>query len=60
MFVTVFLKDFFVDLLDFYVGRKKKLNLVISPPDKTKSIYVTVLSSQGSITYFDALLLAEI
>ena len=60
MFVTVFLKDFFVDLLDFYAGRKKKLNLVISPPDKTKSIYVTVLSSQGSITYFDALLLAEI
>ena len=57
MFLTVFLSDFFFDFLDFYVGWKKSLSVVISPPDKTKSIYVTVLSSRGSITYFVALLL---
>ena len=34
--------------------------MVISPPDKTKSMYVTVLSSGGRISYFVALLLDEI
>ena len=37
-----------------------KKHLVISPADKTKSIYVTVLSSSESLTYFEALLLVEI
>ena len=36
---------------------EKKLSVVISPPDKSKSIYVAVLSSRGSITYCVALLL---
>ena len=39
---------------------KKPLNLVISPPDKTKSIYIVVLSFRENITYFVSLLLDEI
>ena len=59
---SVFSSIFFYDFLDFYVGRnKKKINLLISKPDKTKSIhFMLVLSSRGSITYFVALLVDEI
>ena len=49
----------FYDFLDFYVGWKKIIILVILPPDKTKPIFVTVLSFRGSIIYFEALLLDE-
>ena len=59
MFLTAFLSHFFFDFLDFHCGRKKLIKHGNSLPDKTKSIYATVLSSRGSITYFVALLLDE-
>ena len=34
--------------------------MVFSPTDKTKLIYVKVLSSRGTVTYFEAVLLHEI
>ena len=54
MFLTVFLSDLFFDFLEFFVGWKKMIKL---GNFTTKSIYVAVLSSRGSITYFKALLL---
>ena len=48
---------FFLWFFRFSCRMEKKLSAVISPPDKSKSIYLTILSSRGSITYCVALLL---
>ena len=53
MFLIVFFSVVFFDSLDFHVGR----NQIIKFVNFTKSIYVTVLTSKGSVTYFVVLLL---
>ena len=55
-----FLSDFSFDFFRFLCRTEEKLNLVISPPDDAKWNYVTFLSSIGSITSFEALLLDKI
>ena len=50
---SVFLSDYFFDFLEFHVGRKK-ISVVISPPNKNKSIYVSFKFQGKYITYFVA------
>ena len=53
MLLIVYFSDVFFDSLDFHVGG----NQIIKFVNFTKSIYVTVLTSKESVTYFVVLLL---